>query len=267
MVLSGHAGEVMSAKFSPDGGTIASGSFDREVFLWRTFGACDNYLVLKGHKDAVVDVRWTCDGEQLLSASVDKWRWCGMRRRGRECDDCAATRVLSMAARATSPTLSRGAHLMATACDDGIVRLYDSRSRQAVHTFNTKSPVTAVAFGADSDMLFAGGVDNVVRSFDLRTRSEGPFSLVGHTNTVTSLALSPSGNELLSNAMDGTLRIWDVKPFCPVDRCSQVRHRKKKKKKERKEIKTNWMNRCLRAIDMGLRRTFTGAHGHTQANG
>ena len=266
MVLSGHAGEVMSAKFSPDGGTIASGSFDREVFLWRTFGACDNYLVLKGHKDAVVDVRWTCDGEQLLSASVDKSAlvW----------DASTGARVRRLRGHtsfvngcATSPTLSRGAHLMATACDDGIVRLYDSRSRQAVHTFNTKSPVTAVAFGADSDMLFAGGVDNVVRSFDLRTRSEGPFSLVGHTNTVTSLALSPSGNELLSNAMDGTLRIWDVKPFCPVDRCSKVRHRKKKKKKERKEIKTNWMNRCLRAIDMGLRRTFTGAHGHTQANG
>ena len=36
----------------------------------------------------------------------------------------------------------------------------------------------------------------------------------GHKETITGLSLSPDGNYLLSNSMDNTVRIWDVKPFC-----------------------------------------------------
>lgn len=43
-------------------------------------------------------------------------------------------------------------------------------------------------------------------------------SLLGHTDTVTSLQLSPDQTTLLSNAHDSTVRTWDVRPFAPVDR-------------------------------------------------
>lgn len=39
------------------------------------------------------------------------------------------------------------------------------------------------------------------------------MSLVGHRDSVTGLSLSPDGSYLLSNAMDNTLRCWDVRPF------------------------------------------------------
>jgi WD40 repeat protein len=42
---------------------------------------------------------------------------------------------------------------------------------------------------------------------------EADLSLVGHSDTVTGLALSPDGEHLLSNAMDSSLRSWDVRPF------------------------------------------------------
>ena len=35
-------------RFNPEGDCIASGSHDKSIFLWRTYGDCDNYLVLKG---------------------------------------------------------------------------------------------------------------------------------------------------------------------------------------------------------------------------
>lgn len=47
MQLSGHGGEVYSLAFSPDGQSLASASFDKQIFLWRVFGDCDNYCVLK----------------------------------------------------------------------------------------------------------------------------------------------------------------------------------------------------------------------------
>ena len=35
------------------------------------------------------------------------------------------------------------------------------------------------------------------------------------------MSLSPDGNFLLTNAMDNTLRVWDVRPYAPADRCDR----------------------------------------------
>jgi WD40 repeat protein len=39
--------------------------------LWRTSGACDNYGILTGHKQAVLDLHWSRDSKVLFSASAD----------------------------------------------------------------------------------------------------------------------------------------------------------------------------------------------------
>lgn len=44
----------------------------------------------------------------------------------------------------------------------------------------------------------------------------------GHTDTITGLSLSPDGSYVLSNAMDNSLRIWDVRPFAPYERCVKI---------------------------------------------
>jgi len=39
--------------------------------------------------------------------------------------------------------------------------------------------------------------------------------LVGHADSVTSIAISNANNgHLLSNSMDGSLMLWDIKPYC-----------------------------------------------------
>ena len=48
MLLTGHAGEVFTAKFNPTGDVVASGSHDKHIFLWRTYGECENYMMIKG---------------------------------------------------------------------------------------------------------------------------------------------------------------------------------------------------------------------------
>jgi Prp8 binding protein len=40
--------------------------------LWNVQGDCDNYMVLKGHRNAVLDLCWTTDGQHIISASPDK---------------------------------------------------------------------------------------------------------------------------------------------------------------------------------------------------
>lgn len=39
--------------------------------LWRSSGACENYGILSGHKQAVLDLHWSRDSKVLFSASAD----------------------------------------------------------------------------------------------------------------------------------------------------------------------------------------------------
>lgn len=69
-----------------------------------------------------------------------------------------------------------------------------------------------MAFSYTNDYVFFGGLDNSIKALNLR-RNDIEFGLLGHTDTITGMQLSKNGNYLLSNAMDNTLKIWDVKPF------------------------------------------------------
>jgi Prp8 binding protein len=44
------------------------------------------------------------------------------------------------------------------------------------------------------------------------------YSMIGHTDTITSLEISPDSQYLLSNSHDSTVRTWDIRPFAPNDR-------------------------------------------------
>ena len=74
--------------------------------------------------------------------------------------------------------------------------------------------VTAVHFSDGADKVYAGGIDNVVKVWDLR-KGEMVMMLEGHSDTVTGMSLSPDGSYLLTNSMDCTLRIWDMWPYAP----------------------------------------------------
>jgi Prp8 binding protein len=69
--------------------------------------------------------------------------------------------------------------------------------------------------------LFTGGIDNDIKVWDLRKQAV-TYALLGHTDTVTSLQMSPDNQTLLSNAHDSTVRTWDVRPFAPADRRIQT---------------------------------------------
>ena len=57
LLLAGHGAAVHTVKFSPGGELLLSGSHDKTLLLWETFGECKNVLTLKGHANAVVEAR------------------------------------------------------------------------------------------------------------------------------------------------------------------------------------------------------------------
>jgi Prp8 binding protein len=219
MLLTGHKAEIYTVKFSPFGKALASGSFDKEIFLWNVYDDCTNYSVLRGHGGAVLELHWTMDGQNIVSASSDKTVCVWDAETGRR-----VKRLREHTNYVNSCCPSRRGHsapMVVSGSDDTTARLWDLRVRGSVQTFTHKYPVTCVAFGDSGDQIYTGGLDNDMRVWDLR-RCDVLFSLRGHTDTITGMRLSPDGSYLLSNAMDNSVRIWDIRPYAPFQRCVKI---------------------------------------------
>ena len=66
--LKGHAGEVSSVAFSPDGQRLASASDDQTVKIWDS-ATGKELFALKGHAGEVMSVAFSPDGQRLASGS------------------------------------------------------------------------------------------------------------------------------------------------------------------------------------------------------
>ena len=69
--MSGHAGDVTSVAFSPDGKAIASGSLDHTIRFWEATSGKE-VAVLRGHGGEVTSVAFSANGRRLASAGWDR---------------------------------------------------------------------------------------------------------------------------------------------------------------------------------------------------
>ncbi|RIB02627.1 WD40 repeat-like protein [Gigaspora rosea] len=217
MLLSGHQGDIFTIRFDPTGQHLASGSFDRNILLWNTYGDCLNYGLLKGHNGAIMELQWSRDSSKIYSCATDKtvsvWDvTTGMRIKKFKGHTSYVNSVC--AAR-------RGNEIIVSGSDDGTIKIWDLRQKDAVDTFSHQYQITATCFSEAGDLVFSGSLDNDIAAWDLRKKSI-VYILKGHQDTISGIKLSPDGSYLLSNSMDDTVRIWDVKPFAPANRLLKI---------------------------------------------
>ena len=186
---------------------------DRTILLWHTTGACQNHGILTGHKGAILDLSYSRSSTTLFSASADttlaSWDLTTGARIRRHIGHEEIVNCLAV--------VPRGEEMLVSGSDDGCVGIWDARTKRAVDFMETAFPITSTAVSEAGNEIFTGGIDGDVAVWDVRKRGVA-YRMTGHTDTITSLSISPDSQLLLSYSHDGLARTWDVRPFAPVDR-------------------------------------------------
>jgi WD40 repeat protein len=106
--------------------------------------------------------------------------------------------------------MNKVGRMIAVAMQDRSVRLYDAQNCEEMQRIQDEFLCTSIAFSPQGDVVATGGVDRIVKLWDIRTGNL-LAKLQGHTYPVLTLAFSPDGGRLVSGSGDTTLRIWDVR--------------------------------------------------------
>lgn len=203
-VLSGHAGPVTDAAFSPDGSRMVTVSFDRTARLWDVPSGVE-VAVLSGHRQQIIDVAFSPDGPSLATASTD--------RTTRVWDAASGEEIAVLEGHAgalTSVAFSPDGGRVLTASKDKTARLYDAGSGAELAVLEGHGRGLASAlFTPDGRHIVTASADRTARIWDSVTGA--PIAVLeGHERDVRAVALDPDGTWVATASADRTARLWDL---------------------------------------------------------
>lgn len=207
--LKGHAGEVMSVAFHPDGNQIASSGLPpREGPGLRLWDITQNFDLVTTHAHIGGGANcfdYSRGGSRLVTAGSDYMLnvWDGktgllqFQLEPRE----------NIASVAFSPDGKR----FVTGGDKNDIRVWDAATGDIKLTLKGHTePVECVFFSPDGKRIFSSGQDNAIRAWDAKT-GDSIYVIQGeYGRYFQQVACSPNGKLLVSASTDFTLTVWNA---------------------------------------------------------
>ncbi|MGE3853879.1 MAG: WD40 repeat domain-containing protein, partial [Planctomycetota bacterium] len=203
-------GMTVCVRFTPDGRTLVSAGPDG-ILMWDVANRR-----AAGHLVNMFDASDPAAQARLMEMFSDPRKLRQMMRsframfEGRRVagDDMSALPFWS----ALDMSFSQDGRVMAAACSDQCVRIFDMRDRTLLAKLDGhQNLVTSVAISADGRRVVSGSFDRTVRLWNIEQKTEID-RLQGHEDQVMDVGWieADGSNCVVSAGRDRTLRVWDV---------------------------------------------------------
>lgn len=201
---------LLSVTFSADGQRVTAGAADGRLLTWSVdSGRLEN--ARKPHSGPVCALAASPDGQWLVSGGQDAAvivRSATHSSGDAVSGDGAQWKVPVGSSEIHSLAFDHPAAVLAVACGDGTVELWDVALRKLVRKFRAHAgPVRSVRFSPEGSLIATAGSDRMIRLWAVESGSL-TRAFAGHTRAVRSLAFSADGRSLISAAADQSVRHW-----------------------------------------------------------
>ncbi len=208
--INAHRDSLYAAALSPDGSTLATGSYDQQIKLWNVADGRER-LTITGHNGAIYDLAFHPQGHILASASADRTVKLWNVATGARLDTLSQS-LKEINAVVFSPD---GQRLLAAGADNRI-RVWKLSPSAAENTnpillarFAHEGAIQRLAFSPHGKLLVSSAEDRTVKIWDAEQLVERHV-LTNQSDWVAALAFAPDNKTLLLGRLDETYALVDV---------------------------------------------------------
>ena len=197
------SGRVLALAFHPRGGLLATGSGipsrSGELKLWNVHNGTRQNEITKPHDDTITGLAFSPDGEQLATASTDRFVKIHRLDTGALLHKMEGhtNHVLDVAWSADGQTI-------ASAGADKVTKLWSAETgKQTKSEGGYRKEVTSIEFLGTSNALLSSAGDKTVKA--------AGQNLGGIESFIYTVTTPPDGRIIVAGGEDGFLRVWRAK--------------------------------------------------------